>query len=276
MLEFQNFDRRSYIDAGGCRLFIAEPQDANVMQPAIVLVPGAYHGAWCYSHYLDFFEQQAVDAYAVDLPGHGSLAAGCRLDVGIDALGRHLAQACAALDRRVVLVGHSMGALPVMLAAAQIRPAGVVLLAPSPPGNLPGALALPPVPADRLRPPPSEAEVHKRFLGTTTPVDASEVMARMRGESPAVLNDRYQLRVAVDASAIDCPGVCIEAGRDCADRHPEGQDRAVAEFLGLEYLLLAEQPHCMMYGSHWQESAEVLLDWYRRTFCTDTASAGMP
>jgi pimeloyl-ACP methyl ester carboxylesterase len=266
LFDFGAIDGALRRDVAGCRVFTGRDA-AQTGKPAFMFVAGAFHGAWCYVNYLNYFASHDIDCFAIDLPGHGTLAAPTpALDLGIHDLGAQLAQACRALDRPLVLVGHSMGALPVMLAAEQLPLAGLVLLAPSPPGNLPGALALPEVAAGRIKAPPDAAEVAKRFLAVSPDRDIRPVIERLTPETPAIMNDRYLLRVTIDPARIQCPGICFEAERDDPDRHPAGQDEAVARFLGLSYQLLSNQPHCMMYADRWRESAAELQTWYRKTF----------
>lgn len=241
--------------------------DVSTQQPAMLFVPGAYHGAWCYGHYLSYFAQREIDCFAIDLPGHGELSdAPGFAALGIDDLGQCVRRACGMLARPIVLVGHSMGAVPAMLAARHRTVQGLVLLAPSPPGNLNGAQALPAVPIGRLMPPPNEDDIRRRLIGADEGCDVSSVTARLTAESPRVLNDRYLLRVAVDPAGVTCPGICFEAERDDPARHPAGQDQAIARFLGLTYRCLPGQPHSMMYGAHWQASAEAIFEWYTGEF----------
>lgn len=271
--DFSSIDNKPRIEAAACHLY-AGYRARNAAQPAFLFVAGAYHGAWCYSHYLDYFAQQHISCFAIDLPGHGTLSsASTPVSLSIGDLGAHLVQACRTLDRPLVLVGHSMGALPVMLAAAGLPLAGMVLLAPSPPGNLPQAQALPAVATDRLKAAPNAAEIRKRFLAVEANRDVAAVVQRLTPESPTILNDRYLLRVDIDSRPIQCPGICFEAELDTPDRHPDGQDKAIADFLGLQHQLLKQQPHCMMYGDHWVDSAAALLAWYRTTFPDVPANA---
>lgn len=263
-LDFSGIDTRPATSVAGCRVYTGYEGPPD--RPALVFVPGGYHGAWCFSHYLDYFSQRHIGCYALDLPGHGSLADELTPDIGLEFLSDRLIACIEELGRPVVLAGHSVGAIPAMLAAMAVNPQGLVLLAPSPPGNLPGARALPALPEDALRAAPDPDEVRWRFLAATGQINVENVMARMRPESPRVLNDRYTLRMQVDPDRIVCPGICLEAGRDDLERHPAGQDLAIARFLGIDYQLLDAQPHCMMYGADWQQSAEAILVWYQRCF----------
>ncbi len=263
-LDFSTFDHRQAVDIGNCRLYTGY-DSAN--EPSLLFVAGGYHGAWCYSHYLDYFDAAGIGCYAVDLPGHGSLAHTLSPGHGITILAAEFIACCRALARPLILVGHSVGALPTLLAAMETSPAGVVLLAPSPPGNLPGARRLAPIPIDATIAPPAANEISHRFLGALT-ADIAPVQERLTPESPSVLNDRYQLRISIDPARINCPGLCIEAGLDDHERHPQGQDQAIARFLGFDYCRLEEQPHCMMYGPQWKESAQHIHAWFRNTYKT--------
>jgi pimeloyl-ACP methyl ester carboxylesterase len=72
----------------------------------VVLVHGAWHGAWCFDRVVPLLRDAGIDTIAVDLPGHGDDPA---------PLGDHpadvarVAETLDALDGDVVLLGHSYG-----------------------------------------------------------------------------------------------------------------------------------------------------------------------
>jgi pimeloyl-ACP methyl ester carboxylesterase len=76
------------------------------MTATVVLVHGAWHGAWCFDRVVPLLQAAGVPSVAVDLPGHG-LDPGPFTDLHGDA-----ARVGHVLDRigtDVVLLGHSYG-----------------------------------------------------------------------------------------------------------------------------------------------------------------------
>ena len=80
----------------------------------VVLVHGAWHGAWCWAALQAELDRQGVASIAVDLPGHGASTLPLT-DMHGDA--RHVVDLVEQLDRPVVLVGHSYGGAVITQAA---------------------------------------------------------------------------------------------------------------------------------------------------------------
>ena len=74
--------------------------------PLVVLVHGAWHGAWCWAGVQAELDGRGVPTLAVDLPGHGASTLPFT-DLAGDAA--HVADVVARAGRPVVLVGHSYG-----------------------------------------------------------------------------------------------------------------------------------------------------------------------
>lgn len=74
--------------------------------PLVVLVHGAFHGAWCWAALQAELDRRGVASVAVDRPGHGA-SVQARADMHGDA--DALAAVIAKLERDVILVGHSYG-----------------------------------------------------------------------------------------------------------------------------------------------------------------------
>jgi pimeloyl-ACP methyl ester carboxylesterase len=76
------------------------------MTATVVLVHGAWHGAWCFDRVLPLLEKAGVPAVAVDLPGHGE-DPGPLTDLHGDA--DRVREVLDGIDGDVVLLGHSYG-----------------------------------------------------------------------------------------------------------------------------------------------------------------------
>lgn len=85
-------------------------------EPLVVLVHGAWHGAWCYAALQERLDRRGIASLAIDLPGHGAstLPLG---DLHGDA--QHVADVVEAWGRPVVLVGHSYGGAVITEAAVR-------------------------------------------------------------------------------------------------------------------------------------------------------------
>ena len=85
-----------------------------------VLIPGSWHGAWCWYKIIPLLEQAGHRVTAVDLPGHGrdwTAARAISMQSYVDSV-------CAILDAQpepVILVGHSRGGI-VISQTAEHRP----------------------------------------------------------------------------------------------------------------------------------------------------------
>jgi pimeloyl-ACP methyl ester carboxylesterase len=82
----------------------------------IVLVHGAGHGAWCWEEVAPLLSAAGFDVVAIDLPGLGADRTPPR-DVTLDGYRAAVVDAVVAAPAPVTLVGHSMGGIPISLAA---------------------------------------------------------------------------------------------------------------------------------------------------------------
>ena len=80
----------------------------------VVLVHGAWHGAWCWDRVLPLLTDAGIEAIAVDLPGHG------KSTEPLGDLHTHsafLRDTVRGVEGRVVLIGHSYGGAVISEAA---------------------------------------------------------------------------------------------------------------------------------------------------------------
>jgi pimeloyl-ACP methyl ester carboxylesterase len=82
----------------------------------VVLVHGAWHGAWCWAGLQHALDELGVPSLAVDLPGHGASIEPLT-DLAGDA--EHVASVLRRLGTPAVLVGHSYGGAVITEAASR-------------------------------------------------------------------------------------------------------------------------------------------------------------
>ena len=93
--------------------------------PTVVLVHGAWHGAWCWDHAIAAIAADGIQALAIDLPGHGN-DPGPLSDLHGDAT--HLRAVLDSLGGPVILVGHSYGGAVITEAGSHPAVAHLVYL----------------------------------------------------------------------------------------------------------------------------------------------------
>jgi pimeloyl-ACP methyl ester carboxylesterase len=84
----------------------------------IVLVHGAFAGAWCWEPVLPGLRDAGHKVEAIDLPGSGEDPTPVG-EVSLDAYAQRICDTVAAGPEPVVLVGHSMGGMAITQAAAR-------------------------------------------------------------------------------------------------------------------------------------------------------------
>jgi pimeloyl-ACP methyl ester carboxylesterase len=84
--------------------------------PVVVLVHGAWHGAWCWTALQAELDRRGIPSLAIDLPGHGAST-----EPYGDLLGDAVALSAllAKQQRPIVLVGHSYGGAVISQAVAE-------------------------------------------------------------------------------------------------------------------------------------------------------------
>ncbi|MBU2551471.1 MAG: alpha/beta hydrolase [Proteobacteria bacterium] len=99
----------------------------------LLLVHGAWHGAWCWEPFMHHLAGLGITSYAFDLPGHGERLTEGAAGRGIPEYTAVLAEAVAQLaPQNPVLVGHSMGGLIVQKYLEARNAPAAVLVAPCP------------------------------------------------------------------------------------------------------------------------------------------------
>ncbi len=96
----------------------SQQQVTSDAAPLVVLIHGAWHGAWCWAALQAELDCRGIASLAIDLPGHGASTSPLG-DLHGDA--QHVADVIAMLNREVVLVGHSYGGAVITEAATRLH-----------------------------------------------------------------------------------------------------------------------------------------------------------
>jgi pimeloyl-ACP methyl ester carboxylesterase len=104
----------------------------------LLFVHGAWSGAWMWAeHFLDYFAARGFDVYAPSLRAHGGSASARPLRwIPVSDYVQDVARAAAAIGRKPVIVGHSMGGLIVQRYIERHEVLGTALLCSVPPGGI--------------------------------------------------------------------------------------------------------------------------------------------
>ena len=95
----------------------------STVRPAIVLVHGAWHGAWCWQRVVPLLESRGHLVSTVELP---SVGAARDVSIGLENDAAVVREAIDQMDGPVLLCGHSYGGMVISLASSGSR--GVVRL----------------------------------------------------------------------------------------------------------------------------------------------------
>jgi hypothetical protein len=135
------------LDAGRLEIIRKGPR-SRPEYPPLLLVHGAWHGAWCWQQgFMDALADRGYEVAALSLRGHGNSPGSGRFAMSRHGIRDYVEDVAAVADmltRLPVIVGHFIGGFVAQRYLCDRHPAtGAVLLAPVPPtGVLPLFLRL--------------------------------------------------------------------------------------------------------------------------------------
>lgn len=252
-----------------------ETVDGDAGRQPIVLIHGAWHGAWCWrNNFQKTFGAAGHPTHALDLRGHGqspprrAMRWNSMSDYADD-----VEAVVATLDQPPVLLGHSMGGQVAQHIAARGVPlAGVVLLASAPAhgvlGSVLTALRMDPVKFAKVNLTLSlgaMVEDRARALRYFVEDDADATIRKnlidnLGDESYRAFLDMLVLNLPRRPPE-GLPGLVV-SGADDVLMSVAGQ-RRLARRWNAAHHILPDTPHNIMMSKKRDQAAAIILDWIK-------------
>ncbi|MFV8833761.1 alpha/beta fold hydrolase [Aquisalimonas sp.] len=241
--------------------------------PPLLFVHGAYAGAWCWDeHFLPWFAEQGFDAYAVSLRGHGTSHGRDSLDqAGVRDYVADVHNVVESMDRRPVIIGHSMGGMVVQKYLEQYEAAGAVLMASVPPGGLSSSVMrlmtsdpllfaqISMVQGGARELVDTENAGRAIFSDDLDPVLRDGYGARMQSESQRALMDMTFMDLPRRWRMHIPPMLVLGAGRDALFSISEV--KRTARNYRADLQIYPDMAHAMMLETGWSLPARAIRDW---------------
>jgi pimeloyl-ACP methyl ester carboxylesterase len=240
----------------------------------VVLIHGAWHGAWCWEGtFLDFFAARGFRVVAVSLRGHGSSALG-GTPLWRTSIADYLADVVSIVEKlpaAPILIGHSMGGFVVQKYLERRHAPAGVLLAPTPPrGQLRSLARLARehplrslhfgVTGDPAHLYGSIAQARALFFGDqASDALVGAVVARLITDSARVIQYDMVLGDLVDPSAVVNPVLVLAGEKDRIYRPDEA--RRTARAYDTDARIFEGMGHELMLEPGWAHVAGAIEAW---------------
>lgn len=248
---------------------IKHPQTQTKETP-IMLMHGAWHGAWCWENWMNYFAELGYEVHAISLPGHGHSGMSKR-HINLYTLGDYaevLAAEIENLERPPIVVGHSMGGAVVQRYLENHIPAAAVLLATLPnQGTLPTLLRLyrnHPWPMVKLTTlfntyhlVASNELTQANFFSPTAEVDIAAWQKKLVRESFLAINQGHF--PFADARKAACPVMVLAGEKDSIFTVEE--ERQTAARYKAKFIVYKDQAHNLMAEPQWRQVADDIHEW---------------
>jgi len=249
-----------------------KPIESSNDKPPILLVHGAWHGAWCWEHtYLDYFANAGHETWALDLRGHGD--SGNSKPLRFTTIGDYIKDVMAVISEMPsapIVIAHSMGGLVCQhLLNKDVDIAGLGLLASLPHYGVSGA-KLTVHPLQQLK----SSLTWSLYPLVSNPEHAQTMFLEADAEQETIdrlinnLGDEayfaffgmlvFALPKKPDPSC-KTP-ICVVGGGADKTVAVEHQEKLAAH-LNLQAHILEGEPHNLMMSKNWQKSADIFIEW---------------
>jgi alpha-beta hydrolase superfamily lysophospholipase len=237
----------------------------------LLFVHGAWHGAWCWKGFMDYFSERGFQCWALDLPGHGQRGN----EPGLWKKG--MMDYVDEVDRAAreignpVIIAHSMGGFVAMKYLERAKPPAAVLVAPLTFRNFPRWTLIKmsvqyPLTALRffaLMPliVNSERMYRRLFLYNASGSVSREGFEKAGPESSVALMDMGVPLVWLRPKLATSPVLLLASGHDYF--FPEKAERRTARAYRADFKLYPDMGHNLMVEEGWEKVAGDIFTWLK-------------
>ena len=249
-----------------------KPAKGSNTKPPILLVHGAWHGAWCWQEtYLDYFAEAGHETWAMDLRGHGD--SGNTKPFRFTTIGDYIKDVMdviAEMPSAPIVIGHSMGGFVCQhLLNKDVNIKGLGLLASLPHYGVSGAkLTVHPLQQVKssltwsLYPLVSDPEnAQTMFLEPDADQKTVDRLINNLGdEAYFAFFGMLIFTLPKKPQSTNNTPICVIGGGADKTVAVEHQEK-LAVHLEVQAHILEGEPHNLMMSKNWQKSADIFLEW---------------
>jgi pimeloyl-ACP methyl ester carboxylesterase len=248
---------------------VKQPEKRTHKTP-LLFQHGAWHGAWCWQLWMDYFSSIGYETHAISLPGHGKSSLNKKhlnfytFKDYVDTLASEI----DIISPKPIVIGHSLGGAIIQKYLETHQLPGAVLLATLPSnGMLPMTLRLIqryPIPIlfgmmkfslyDWVKTPKL---AHDLFLNSKTDIDVLAFHKQLVGETTMLAASLMFPFAKVNPSKSP---MLVISGEDDAVFTVE-EENVTAEKYGAKNIIIKGQAHNLMMESGWKQVADVIDNW---------------
>lgn len=238
---------------------------AKSTKPPVIMVHGGQHGKWAWKNWAAYFSEAGYEVHALDWYNHGDSAKLLEKEFIkrsiVDVARNEIKAVAGQLNRKPILVGHSMGGLAAAVYAEGAPVERLVLLTPV----MPSVVKPDPIPLPIDMSKPSEVfpfeQAKQLFFTTLSDKDARSAYAQLVPESPQAVLEATRWTVDVDLGAIKVPKLLFATELDVLT--PSGPEKRYAKLLGADYEFVPGIGHSdiLLKDPQWRQAADRTLKW---------------